>query len=182
MTPPTIRRLLVAFALVALMPAVSSVPAFAQGAGDEAPKQVALTQAQIDGLLAAQPEMSAVQGKAAGGGDQPDPKLEGRMDAIAKKHGFADLAAYEGAIDSVGIVMAGMDPETKSYVGPAALIKKQIAQVEADKTLPAKDKAQAVKELKDSLAAAGSVKPAPGNVDVVAKNYEKLSEAFQGAE
>ena len=161
-------------------------PALAQTGGDqgEAPKEVALTQAVINNLLAAQPEMAALQAKAQGSNaDQPpDAKAQAKLQDIAKKNGFASLDAYEAAADSVGIVLAGMDPETKAYVGPAALIKKQMAQVQADKTLPAKDKAETLKEMKEAMATAGDNKPAPGNVELVSKNYDKLSEAFQSGE
>ncbi len=155
-------------------------PAFAQaaaGSQDEAPKQVVLTQALIGNLMAAQPDMSVVQEQAQT--DKPDAKAEAKLEAIAKKHGFDSLAAYEEAADTVGLVLAGMDPETKTYVGPVAIIKKQIAQVEADKTLPAKDKAETLKEMKEALTTADDSKPMAGNIDLVAKNYDKLSEGFQ---
>lgn len=184
----TIRLILAASTLaVAATPAGLALtgPAFAQAAAPEgdAPKQVALTQKVIDSLLAAQPEMSVAQSKAQGGNsDKPDPKLQAKMEAIAKKYGFAGLGAYEEAADSVGIVLAGMDPDTKSYVGPIAIIKNQMIQVQADKSLPPKDKAQTLNDMKEALATAGATKPAPGNADLVAKNYDKLSDAFQGGE
>ena len=46
-------------------------------------------------------------------------------------------------------MLAGFDPATKKYVGPEAVIKAQIAQVEADKKMSAKDKKEALADLND---------------------------------
>lgn len=152
----------------------------AQGAeqGAPAPQQVALTQKMIDGLLAAQPQMADAQKKMTS--EQPDPKTEAQMAAIAKANGFASLDEYGAAVDSVGAVLGGIDPDTKTYVGPAALLKKQIAQLKSDKSVPAKDKAEALKQMNEALQGAGSAPPPPrNNIDLVAKNYDKLAMAFQ---
>lgn len=159
---------------------MSAGVAFAQGGeqGAPAPQQITLTQKMIDGLVAAQPRMADVQKKMTS--EQPDPKIEAQMASVAKSNGFASLDEYGAAVDSVGAVLGGIDPETKTYVGPAALLKKQIAQLKADKTVPAKDKAEALKQMNDALGGAGSAPPPPkANIDLVAKNYEKLAATFQ---
>ena len=179
----TFRLILTASSLaIASLGVAATGPAMAQGASsDDGPKQVALTQKQIDSMIAAEPEMAAVQAKAQQGpSDRPDPKMEAKMETIAKKHGFAGLDDFEAVSESVGIVMAGIDPDTKTYVGPAAVIKKQMAQVQADKSMPARDKAEAMKELKEAMSSSGEFKPLPGNADLVAKNFEKLAQVFQG--
>lgn len=180
-------RLLAAVAGLAILslPAglVAAGPAFAQ-AGEEqgaAIPQVALTQAQIDGLIASQADMIAAQPKTQSESDKPDPKVQAKMEAIAKKHGFTGLDQYAAVSESIGIVMAGFDPDTKSYVGPTGVIKKQIAQVQADKSMPAKDKAEALKELKEAMSAGDQAKPPAGNVELVGKNFDKLAQAFQGS-
>lgn len=152
---------------------VATAPAYAQG---EAPKPVELTQKQIDGLLAAQPEIASAQPQS----DKPDPKAQAKLEAIVKKHGFASLDEYGAVADTVSIVIGGIDPEKKTYVGQTAIIQKQIADVQADKSMKPKDKADALKELKAALKAGDGEKPSAGNIDLVGKNYDKLAQALQG--
>src|SRR3954470_21786330 len=52
------------------------------------PKQIALTEKQIEGVPAAQPEMEKISEKVQRNA-KPDPKIEAQLDAIAKKNGFA---------------------------------------------------------------------------------------------
>lgn len=167
------------FACAVAVPAglFSTQPAFAQQ--DAAPKQIALTQKQIDGLIAAQPEIAAAQPQSAGS-DQPDPKMQAKMEAIVKKHGFSSLEEYGEVSDSIGIVLAGLDPETKTYIGPTALVKKQMAEVQADKTMKPQEKAAAMKELKEAMAAGDGAKPPAGNPEIVSKNYDRLAQLLQG--
>lgn len=156
-----------------------AAPAPAEKAA-EAPKPVALTQAQIDGVLAAQPELAKIN---AGSPDKPDPKAEAKAqeeaEAIVKRNGFASLDAFQDASESIDAVLEGIDPQTKTYVGVTPLLKKQLAALEADKTMPAKDKAEAVKELKGAIAAGEpGGKPPEGNIALVTQNYDKLSAAM----
>ncbi|MFX8743369.1 hypothetical protein ABTM45_19435, partial [Acinetobacter baumannii] len=72
-------------------------------------------------------------------------------DAVAKKHGFAGYDEYNNVVDNISLVLGGFDPATKKYVGTEAVIKAQIAQVEADKKMPAKDKKEALDELNTAL-------------------------------
>ncbi|WP_342153857.1 hypothetical protein [Methylorubrum sp. SB2] len=146
----------------------------------EAAKPVALTQAKIDGVLAAQPELAKID---AGSPDKPDPKAEAKAqeeaEAIVKRNGFASLDEFQDTSESIDAVLEGIDPQTKSYVGITPLLKKQLAAVEADKSLPAKDKAAAVKELKGAIAAGEpGGKPPEGNIALVTQNYDKLSAAL----
>lgn len=182
----TTRLLAAAAGLAALsLPAglAATGPAFAQAVEGQGPavEQAPLSQAQIDGLIASQAEMTAAQPKTQSDSDKPDPKLQAKMESIAKKHGFTSLDQYAVVSESVGIVMAGMDPETKTYVGPSGVIKKQMAQVQADKSMPAKDKAEALKELKEAMSAGDQAKPPAGNIELVSKNFDKLAQAVQGS-
>lgn len=159
---------------------VSTGVAFAQAGEDgaPAPKQITLTQKMIDGLLAAQPQMDDAQKKMTS--DKPDPKTEAQMAGIVKNNGFASLDEYGAAVDTVGEVLGGIDPDTKTYVGEAALLKKQIAQLKADKSIPAKDKAEALMQMNDALKNAGSAPTPPkANIDLVVKNYDKLAPTFE---
>lgn len=144
------------------------------------PKQIALTQKQIDGVLSAQKEIRAIEEKLPqGGAEEPDPKIDAQLDAVAKKNGLAGVGEYADVSSSIGIVMAGMDPQTKKYVGPQVVINKQIAEVKADKAMPPKEKKEALDELSSVLNAATSAQPLPGNIELVSKNFDKLSQSLQ---
>jgi hypothetical protein len=69
--------------------------------------------------------------------------------------------------------MGGIDPQTKTFTEPSVAIKKEIAQVSADKTLSAKDKKQMLQELNEAL---DSVQPIqfPGNIELVRKYYDRI--------
>lgn len=143
-------------------------------------KEVALTQKQIDGIVTAQPQMQAVEAKLPQGAeDKPDPKVEAKLEGIAKSNGFASLGEYADVSSSIGLVMAGIDPETKAYVGPSAVIKKQMDEVKADKSMPPKEKKEALDELSAAMQPAQTAKPSQGNIDLVTKNFDKLNSSLQ---
>ena len=73
--------------------------------------------------------------------------------------------------------MAGIDPETKTYVGPEAVIDKQIAEVQADKQISAKDKKDTVDQLKASKTTIAKLQY-PGNIDIVVKTFDRLNAAM----
>ena len=140
-------------------------------------KQIALTDKQVEGVLAAQKEVDAITEKLPDNA-KPDPKIDAQLDAVAKKNGFASYDDYNSVVDNISLVMGGFDPATKKYVGTEAVIKAQIAQVQADKKMSAKDKKEALADLNDALK-----QPAPqienkGNIDLVAKYYDKLADAL----
>jgi hypothetical protein len=139
--------------------------------------QIALTDKQIEGVLAAQKDMDAITEKLPENA-KPDPKIDAQLDAVAKKNGFASYAEYNSVVDNISLVLGGFDPATKKYVGTEAVIKAQIAQVQADKKMSAKDKKEALADLNEALE-----QPAPqienkGNIDLVGKYYDKLAEAL----
>jgi hypothetical protein len=144
----------------------------------EAPaiKQIALTDKQIEGLLASQKELDAITEKLPEDSvEKPDPKVTAQLDVVAKKYGFADYADYNVVIDNVSLVMSGFDPQTKKYVGSDVVIKQQIAAVQADKKMSAKDKKDALADLNEALKAPSPAIENKGNIDVVGKYYDKLA-------
>jgi hypothetical protein len=140
-------------------------------------KQMALTDKQIDGVLAAQKEMDAIIEKLPENA-KPDPKIATQLDGAAKKNGFGSYDEYNNVVDNISIVLAGFDPATKKYVGTDALIKTQIAQVQADKKMPPKDKKQALADLDEALKSPPPPIENKGNIDLVAKYYDKLADAL----
>ena len=185
-----IRPLTVAFSIACLaasMAVLAPDNAFAQAKGgqmapaaaapmDQPPpvKQIALTDKQIDSVIAAAKDMDALSEKMPESG-KPDSKLAAQLEATAKKYGFAGYDDYNTVVDNIGLVMSGIDPATKKYVGGAAVIKAQIAQVQADKKMSAKDKKEALDDLNQALKAPEPTIENKGNIDLVVKNFDKLA-------
>jgi hypothetical protein len=172
-------------AALAMLPATGAFaqakqpPAAAQAAPQEVPavKQMALTEKQVQGVLAAQKDMDAITDKLSEN-SKPDPKVTASLEAVAKKNGFASYDEYNNVVDNISLVLAGFDPATKKYVGSDAVIKAQIAQVQADTKMPAKDKKEALADLNEALKQPAPAIENKGNIDLVGKYYDKLADAM----
>ena len=159
-------------------PAASPAPQTPAAAGDAAgTQQMALTPALVDQFVAANKDVNAILDKLPDGTDQPDPATLARLDTVAQKYKFTDYKQYDAVQSNIEIVMAGIDPQTKQYIGPESVIKKQIAQVEADKQVSAKDKKDTVDQLDAALPTIPKLQY-PGNADIVVKSYDKLNETM----
>jgi hypothetical protein len=145
----------------------------------EAPaiKQIALTEKQLEGVLTAQKDVDAIVDKIPDDA-KPDPKIDAQLDDVARKHGFASYDEYNTVVDNISLVLGGFDPATKKYVGIEAVIKAQIAQVQADKKMPAKDKKEVLADLNEALKSPPPAIENKGNIDLVAKYYDKLADAL----
>jgi hypothetical protein len=159
-------------------PAKQMAPA-PQAAPSQAPalNQIVLTDTQIEGVLAASKDMDTITAKLPENA-KPDPKIVAQLDGVASKNGCASYDEYSTVVDNIGIVLAGFDAATKKYVGADAVIKAQIAEVEADKKMPPKDKKEALAELNDALKSPPPPIQNKGNIDLVAKYYDKLADAL----
>ncbi|QQN63830.1 hypothetical protein JIR23_30755 [Bradyrhizobium diazoefficiens] len=190
--PALLRPAVTALGVACLLSAASlasSGAAFAQAKQQPAPtqqtgpaqapalKQIALTDRQLDGVLAAQKDMDAITAKLPEN-TAPDQKVIAQLDGVAKKHGFASYDDYNNVVDNISLVLGGFDPATKKYVGNDAVIKSQIAQVEADKKMPAKDKKEALDELNQALKTPAPAVENKANIDLVGKYYDKLVAAL----
>ncbi len=140
-------------------------------------KQIALTPALIEQFIAAKKDIDTVLEKMPDGTDEPDPGTMSKLDAVAKKYKFAGYKDYDAVENNIGIVMAGIDPDAKRYIGVDAVIKKQVADIQADKQISAKDKKDTIDQLNATLPTIPKLQ-FPGNVDVVVKNYDRLNEAM----
>ena len=156
-------------ALVAIAFAPLSGVALAQGAV----KQTPLTDKHIEGFIAAQKDMASVAEKMQGNSDKPDPKVQAELETIAKKHGFASFAEYDDVAANISMVMAGIDPQTKVFTEPQAAIKKEIAEVTADKSISEQEKKQVLEELNEALKWAQPIQ-FPSNIELVKKYYDKI--------
>ncbi|MDA9505522.1 hypothetical protein XI09_12765 [Bradyrhizobium sp. CCBAU 11386] len=192
--PALLRPALTALGVACLLSAASlasSGTAFAQAKQQSAPaqqaapaqqqapalKQIALTDKQLDGVLAAQKDMDVITEKLPENA-APDQKVIAQLDGVAKKNGFAGYDDYNNVVDNISLVIGGFDPATKKYVGTEAVIKAQIAQVQADKKMPAKDKKEALDELNEALKTPSPAIENKGNIDLVGKYYDKLVAAL----
>jgi hypothetical protein len=188
----SVRTSFAALSLVCLagsLAAIETTAALAQAAQQTAPapgapagqppqlKQIVLTDKQIDGVLAAQKEMDVITDKLPDNAP-PDAKVIAQLDAVAKKHGFAGYDEYNNVVDNISLVMGGIDPQTKKYVGSESVIKQQIAQVQADKKMKAEDKKEALANLDMALKAKEPDVENKANIDLVIKNYDKLNAAL----
>src|SRR5262249_32242574 len=126
-------RFIAAFSILAaaLTLGALSQNVVAQEATDENLKQIALTDAQIESFIDAQKEMVPIVAKAPDA-DKPDPKVMEQLEAVAKKYKFANYADYRDVVENIGLVMSGIDPDTKKYVGPDAVIKKHVAFIDSE--------------------------------------------------
>jgi hypothetical protein len=159
----------------------AAAPAAPAAAAQEAPpmKQMALTEKQVEGVLAAQKEIDAITDKIPDNqAANPDPKVVAQLDGVAKKYGFAGYGEYSDVVDNISLVLSGIDPKTKAFSQPPEALKKQIAAIQADTKMPAKDKKAALDDMNDALKSTPTVQ-FQDNVALVTKNYDKLSAALQ---
>lgn len=163
--------------LAAAFGTLSLHPALAQGGPPPQLKQIALTQAQIDNVAAAAKEMEPVVQKLPQNAP-PSASATAQLNAIAKKHGFASYDDYETVVGNISLVMDGIDPQTKKYIGSDAALKQQIEQVKANKQMSAADKKQALAGLDQALKAKEPEIQNKGNIDLVIKNYDKVDAAL----
>jgi hypothetical protein len=140
-------------------------------------KQIALTEKQVEGVLAAQKDMDAITEKMPDTAE-PDPRVTAQFEAVAKKYGFASYEEYNSVVDNVGLVLGGFDPTTRKYVGADVVIKAQIAQVDADTRMSDRAKKEALADLNDALKSPAPTIENKGNIDLIAKYYDKLAEAL----
>ena len=160
-----LHRLMIA-AIVAV--AFTQLPGVVQA---QETKQIALTEKQVLGYIAAQKEMPDVP-------EKPDAKIQAQMESIAKKSGFASLAEFDDVSANISLIMEGLDAKTKAFTEPMDAIKREIAEVQADKKMPAKEKQAALKELNEALKSAQPVQ-FRANIELVKKHYDKLAAVLQ---
>jgi hypothetical protein len=139
-------------------------------------KQIKLTEKHIQGFMAASKDMPRLYEGA--DPDKPDPKLEAQAEAIAKKSGFASLAEYEDASTNIAMIMYGIDPQTKKFTEPSEQIKKEIAALKADNSVPEAEKREGLEQLEAALRNAKPIQ-FKENIALVLKYFEKLAPLMQ---
>ena len=139
-------------------------------------KQIKLSEKQIQGFIAAQDDMAKLYGGI--NPDNSDPKMDAEADAVVKKNGFASLAENDEVSMNISMIMSGIDPRTRKFTEPPEQIKKDIANLKADKSVP---EAQKKEDLAQLEAALKDEKPIQfkENIALVLKYFDKLAELMQ---
>ncbi len=163
--------------IAAVAVAFASLPTGAPA--QQAALQMRLTEKHVEGFIAAQKDMSAVVEKmqSAASPDRPSPKYEAEIEAVTKKHGFKNFAEYETVAANISMVMAAIDPQTKSFTDPQTAIKKEIEDVAGDKTIPENEKKQVLDELKEALKSAQPIQY-PSNIELVKRYFDQIDAAL----
>lgn len=165
--------------LAAAMTIVASAGVWAQEPPKDAPiKQIKLTEEQVKSFVAAQPDLATVAPKLQEAGDNIDSALQTELDGIAKKHGFANFAELDDVAANISIVMAGLDSKSGDFTEPVEALKKELADVTADASIPADDKKQLVEELNEAIKTTPKIEH-PENVDVVKSHRADIEKALQ---
>ena len=165
--------------LVAAMAIIASTGAWAQEPPKDAPiKQIKLTEEQVKSFVAAQPDLATVAPKLQEAGDNIDPALQSELDTIAKKHGFANFSELDDVAANISIVMAGLDSKSGDFTEPVEALKKELADVTADASIPEDDKKQLVEELNEAIKTTPKIEH-PENVEVVKAHRADIEKALQ---
>ncbi len=167
-------------AVAALVCGIGLSGALAQGSSDAADfKQVKLDNKMVESFIAAQKDVADfAQKNPAQQSDKPDPKVQAELDAIAKKHGFANFVDFDDVGFNITMVLSGIDKDSGKFTDPIVSIKQEIEDVTADKNIPEKEKKQILEELNESLKNTPPLQY-PENVEVVKQYREKIEQVLQ---
>ena len=135
-------------------------------------KQIKLTEKHIQGLMAASKDMAKLYDGA--DPDKPDPKVVVQAEAVVKKNGFASLDEYDDVSFNISMIMSGIDPQTKKFTEPPEQIKKEIAALKADKSVPEAEKKEDLTQLEAALKTAKPIQ-FKENIALVLKYFDKLA-------
>lgn len=159
-------------------PSPDGAPPEGQPTAAQVIKQVKLTEAQITGFIESRPDIAAIAEKIQAAGDEPDEALDEEIDQIAKKHGFASFEDLDAVAVTISLVIAGLDTETDTFTDPYDALKKQIADVEADSTIPEEEKKQLLGHLRDAFAMTPPLEHKE-NIELVKANRREIEQALE---
>ncbi len=159
-----------------LFPALLALALFDTGAATaQEVKQIKLTDKHIQGFIAAYEDIAKLYD---GANPEPDPRAEAQAAAVAKKNGFASLDEYDDASMNIAMIMSGIDPQTKKFTEPPEQIKKEIAALKADKSVPEAEKREGLAQLEAALKIAKPIQ-FKENIALVLKYFDKLAPLMQ---
>jgi hypothetical protein len=79
---------------------------------------------------------------------------------------------------NISIIISGIDPQTKKFTEPPEQIKREIAALQVDKTVPEAEKKDELAELEAALKTAKPIQ-FKENIALVLKHYDKLLPLMQ---
>jgi hypothetical protein len=138
-------------------------------------KQIKLTEKHIQGFMAAYGDMAKLYD---GANPEPDPKVEAQAEAVAKKNGFASLDEYDDVSFNISMIMSGIDRQTKQFTESPEQIKKEIAALKADKSVPEAEKKERLAQLEAALKNAKPIQ-FKENIALVLKYFDQLAPFMQ---
>jgi cell division protein FtsL len=160
-----LRILVTAFAVVALAYIGGIVSA-------QTPlKQIKLSEKHLESFIASHKDMAGLLEKLPA--ETSESAAQSQIDAIAKKHGFKDHNEYNEVASNIDLVMSCIDPKSREFTEPPVLLKKELDDVVADKSMPEQDRKQWIDELSERVKTAQPILH-PSNVELVKKYYDKL--------
>ena len=139
-------------------------------------KQIKLTEKHMQGFIAVSEDLGQLYDGA--NPDKPDPKLEPEAEALVKKNGFASLAEYDNVSMNIAMIISGIDPQTKKFTEPPDQIKKEIASIKANKSIPEPQKKEDLAQLEAALKDAKPIQ-FKENVAMVLKYFDQLPSLYQ---
>jgi hypothetical protein len=81
-------------------------------------------------------------------------------------------------VTNITLIMSGIDPQSKRFTEPPAQIKKEIAELKADKTVPEAEKKQGLVQLEAALKTAKPIR-FKENITLGLKYFDQLSPLMQ---
>lgn len=136
-------------------------------------KQIELTDQMVTSFIAAQKDYEPLTKKLMDAGDEVDAALTKELDAVAKKHGFADFADFEDVGANITLVLDGYDRESGKFTDPKALMQKELDEIKADDSIPADEKKAIIADQEELIASVPPLKY-PSNVDIVKKHLDEI--------
>jgi hypothetical protein len=168
-----ISLLAVVVVAVATIFAITSVPTMA---ADEAPamKQIALTDAHVTGYLKAAAKLAEVAEKVEKADGKVGAKIKAELETIAKASGFGSYDELQLAAENISFVLSGMDDQSGKFREPSELLKLDLEDVKADKSMKKKEKAETIADIKEQLASTPKLEQR-GNIAVIKNHLKALA-------
>jgi len=139
-------------------------------------KQIKLTEKQIQGFMTAHDEITKLYDSKAP--DNSGSTVQSQVEAVAKNHGFANLAEHEIVSINIAMIMGGIDPQSKKFTEPPEQIKQEIAALKANKSIPDMEKQEDLAQLAVALKNAKPIQ-FKENIALVLKYFDKLQPLMQ---
>ena len=136
--------------------------------------QIALTEKQVKGMLAASKEIDEITDNSPEDIDKLKPETIARLDIVARRCGLASYAEYLNVGQNISLALDGYDSVTKKYIGRDALIKTQIARIRAARKMSVPEKKDKISALTDALQFSTLPVKYKANIDLAIKYYDQI--------